>query len=123
MFPNLVFVTQEYTQATIQESLRLYPSVPLISKIAKRDTVLTVHRFTTTRSLSPSSSLPSREREHKAIEDVVPIEVIVREGNLVVLDVAGVQRNRGCSFSLFFGLGDTDEECDSYVLGKRCKPV
>ncbi|TFK72446.1 cytochrome P450 [Pluteus cervinus] len=68
-----------YTTAVFQESLRLHPAVPRLSKIVQRDTILPTRQF---------SSGPDG-----AIEDVMCSEIHVKPGNTIIIDIVGLQRN------------------------------
>jgi len=66
-----------YTLAIFYEALRLFPTASRICKIARTDTTLTAHRFT---------SSPSGE-----IRDITPFAVSVKEGSILVIEVMALQ--------------------------------
>ncbi|KAF7360202.1 Cytochrome P450 [Mycena venus] len=69
----------EYTLATFQETIRMFPAAPRLTKIVHMDTTLTVHRFTT--------------QGTGEIEAITPFTVPVRAGSLILLDTMAVHMN------------------------------
>ncbi|KAJ7668045.1 cytochrome P450 [Mycena rosella] len=69
----------QYTLAVFQETIRLFPPVTRLSRIAHADTTLTAHRF---------SSSPTGE-----IQDITPFSVPVREGSIVAIDIMALHMN------------------------------
>ncbi|KAJ6582970.1 cytochrome P450 [Mycena vulgaris] len=69
----------QYTVATFQETVRLFPPVPRISKIVHVNTTLPAHRFTSTR--------PGE------IEDIKPFSVPVPEGSIIMVDIMALHLN------------------------------
>jgi len=69
----------EYTLATFQETIRLFPPAPRLSKIVQVDTTLTAHRFT--------------RRGTAELSDVTPFTVPVKAGSFVILDILALHMN------------------------------
>ena len=69
---------QEYTTAVIHEAIRMFPPVMRLGKIATTDTRVTARIF-------DNHSLEVRQK----------VDVPIKEGSIVVLDVLGLHMNRG----------------------------
>ncbi|KAJ6557982.1 cytochrome P450 [Mycena capillaripes] len=83
----------QYTLATFQETIRLFPPAPRLGKIVQTDTTLTAHRFP-----------PGK------VEDVIPFTVPVPAGSVIVIDAVALHVN-----PIYWGRNAADFKPERFV--------